>query len=672
VQSRRAINAGYGQLRWVVLLLAIAVVLPTVCLLWFMTEVISNERLAARQKLFNVYQGQLAGIVRKIDAKWAQRCGLLDNEDTTVHPYEKLALIAGRDGCDGFIAYDATGKRTYPLLSTDTKSRIEVSEIFRDAWELEFTQQRLAEAAELYGQRAKFYSGYARLAALIGRSRCLAKLGKVDDAIEQCKQVAFSPLAETADQEVLVLIANARLLLTKFTGGKEAHAELFEETFRKLASTVYAVNRAGVALPADHNLFMAQKVLEIGQQVSLVRLGIQPLYGRLKELVTAEERSIHLAEYYPTTESLRNWQMDKFRSLPVGDEELYGLYHQTTNGSLLLLLSKANIASALRESVTGIDDPYVVHRIIDEADGLIGGSEQPQGEPFTTASIGEYLPGWRIELYFKGGDVFEKAANEQIAVYVWTGILVIGLILLAGAFAGKAVSKQIKLNSLKNDLIATVSHELKTPLASMRVLVDTLLEGHYGDQRQATEYLQLISKENERLSRLIDNFLTFSRMERNKQTFHMEKTSPVTIAHDAAEAVRTKFSGGQCEFEVQTGENLPDIVADHDALVTVLVNLLDNAYKYSQQDKHIQLQVFAENSSVCFRVSDTGVGMSRRSVRKVFRRFYQADRSLSRGVRGCGLGLSIAKFIVDAHKGAITVSSKPGQGSTFVVRLPAG
>ncbi|MHC4566735.1 MAG: sensor histidine kinase, partial [Planctomycetota bacterium] len=118
------------------------------------------------------------------------------------------------------------------------------------------------------------------------------------------------------------------------------------------------------------------------------------------------------------------------------------------------------------------------------------------------------------------------------------------------------------------------------------------------------------------------------------------------------------------------GEDLPDVMADGDAMITVLVNLLDNAYKYSYDDKRIELRAFAQDGKVCFSVSDNGLGMSRRSAKKIFNRFYQVDRSLSRGAEGCGLGLSIAKFIVDAHKGSIGVESRPGEGSTFTVKLP--
>jgi two-component system phosphate regulon sensor histidine kinase PhoR len=116
---------------------------------------------------------------------------------------------------------------------------------------------------------------------------------------------------------------------------------------------------------------------------------------------------------------------------------------------------------------------------------------------------------------------------------------------------------------------------------------------------------------------------------------------------------------------------LPDVFADRDAMVTVLVNLLDNAYKYSYDDKNIELKVLSENNLICFSVKDNGIGMTRKQTRKIFDRFYQTDTSLSRRAEGTGLGLSIVKFIVDAHKGTISVDSELGKGTTFTIRLTA-
>ena len=219
--------------------------------------------------------------------------------------------------------------------------------------------------------------------------------------------------------------------------------------------------------------------------------------------------------------------------------------------------------------------------------------------------------------------------------------------------------------------MATVSHELKTPLASIRALVDTLLEGRYRDQAQREEYLRLVTKENQRLSHLIDNFLAFSRMERHKRTFALDEVTVDTIVTDALDVTRERFDVPGCHLDVSVAPDLPPVTGDADALATVLVNLLDNAYKYSGSEKRVLLRASANNGSVWLQVEDNGIGLSRRAVRKVFDRFYQVDDSLSRSGEGCGLGLSIVQFIVSAHRGSIDVASQPGKGSTFTVRLPA-
>jgi len=240
---------------------------------------------------------------------------------------------------------------------------------------------------------------------------------------------------------------------------------------------------------------------------------------------------------------------------------------------------------------------------------------------------------------------------------------------LAVALAGY-LGRQIRVTRLKNDLIATVSHELKTPLSSMRVLVDTLLEGRCRNEQQAHEYFAMIAKENERLSRLIDNFLTFSRMERNKRTFDFAPTDVAKIVRTAADAMRDRFSSPGAQLEARVAENLPPVQADADALVTVLINLLDNAWKYSGDQKRVVVRATPGDGVVRIEVSDNGTGMSRRTVRRIFKRFYQADQTLSRKAGGCGLGLSIVKFIVDAHGGDIEVTSQVGKGSTFTVCIP--
>jgi signal transduction histidine kinase len=237
--------------------------------------------------------------------------------------------------------------------------------------------------------------------------------------------------------------------------------------------------------------------------------------------------------------------------------------------------------------------------------------------------------------------------------------------------AVRLLRRQTTLARLKNDLAATVSHELKTPLASMRVLVDTLLSSEKLNEQTTREYLQLIAQENERLSRLIQNFLTFSRMERKKHTFLLSPLPASEIIDAAVDAVRERFQAPGCSFEAQVDPDLPIVMCDRDALAAALINLLDNAWKYSGDIKHIVLRARSESGKVIFSVQDNGIGIARSDSKRIFQSFYQIDQRLSRAESGCGLGLSIVQFITTAHDGDVSVESEPGRGSTFTICLPA-
>jgi signal transduction histidine kinase len=265
--------------------------------------------------------------------------------------------------------------------------------------------------------------------------------------------------------------------------------------------------------------------------------------------------------------------------------------------------------------------------------------------------------------------LFDTAAEHRVAAYIWTGALVVGAVVVLALLALGLVRRQMALTRLRNDLVANVTHELKTPLASMRLLVDTLLDSESLHPPAVRDYLQLIAQENLRLSRLIDNFLAFSRMERNRYAFDFKPVPPAAIVEAAAAAVRERFQQPGCRFEVQLAARLPPVMADSAALVTVLVNLLDNAYKYSSDDKHINLEAEAADGCVRFSVTDNGIGLSPRDTRRIFKRFYRVPGADPAG-GGCGLGLSIVDFIVRAHRGSVAVRSRLGSGSVFTVEIP--
>lgn len=285
--------------------------------------------------------------------------------------------------------------------------------------------------------------------------------------------------------------------------------------------------------------------------------------------------------------------------------------------------------------------------------------------------VGADLPGWRFALSLDDMTLFDVETAKRLKLHVIVACAVIAAMSALAIVIARSFGQQVALARLKNDLVATVSHELKTPLTAMRALVETLLDAEKFDEKTTREYLQLLATENSRLSRLIENFLTFSRLERNKFTFDFADSSPAQIVQNAVAAFGERAHQPHCMLEVKIAPDLPVIRADADALATALLNLLDNAWKYSGDEKHLVLRADRYGGRVRFSVEDNGLGLSSREQSRVFQRFYQADQRLARTVGGCGLGLSIVSSIVEAHGGHVGVSSEVGHGSTFTFEIPA-
>jgi signal transduction histidine kinase len=285
--------------------------------------------------------------------------------------------------------------------------------------------------------------------------------------------------------------------------------------------------------------------------------------------------------------------------------------------------------------------------------------------------LGPSKPGWHLAISLEDDALFDAAAERKAQVYWWIAGAVIAGMAILGTLLARAFGQQTRLARLKTDLVTTVSHELKTPLTGMRAVVDTLLETEHLEETTTREYLRLLSRENARLSALIENFLTFSRLERNKVAFRFSPSRPDQLVDAAVTAMGERGHAPACRIETLVAPDLPLMNADREAITTALLNLLDNAWKYTGDEKRICLRADARNGSVLFAVEDNGVGIPAHALRRVFQRFYQVDQRLAREVGGCGLGLSIVQAIAKAHSGAVRVASEPGRGSVFTLEIPA-
>jgi len=338
----------------------------------------------------------------------------------------------------------------------------------------------------------------------------------------------------------------------------------------------------------------------------------------------------------------------------------------SNTGRVVALVRTKTLLAGMQEFLRRQGPPHDVHLMIAPP-----GTPSDRQNVITILPAGNRFPGWQIFLTPAGGDPFAEAVNRQTTLYLWIGALVIIAVMVLAILATRTIRRSLRLAGIKADLVATVSHELKTPLASMRLLVDTLLDDTVLDPQKTREYLALVALENARLSRLITNFLAFSRMERNKYNFEFTSVRAKDVVQAAIQSAGERLQAPGCDFSVEVAPGLPEIRADENALVIALVNLLDNAYKYTPAQKCIVLRAAAGEEGVIFEVRDNGVGIAPREQQKIFRKFYQVDQRLARTGGGCGLGLSIVRYLVEAQGGTVRVTSEPGKGSTFLVALRA-
>jgi signal transduction histidine kinase len=642
----RSRNAGGGSARglWPVLLLLLAAVLvPTAAVLWFMAEAVRNTHLSMRQQLTDAYTPRLKQAADRLDEHWRRQAEGLVAGTGALTPAEAFARLV-RDGvCDSAVIYARNGARLYPPPPADAPPTPPETEAWRAASRLEFGRSDFAAAAEAYAAIARSQPGSDLAArALQARARCLARAGDTDAAVAVLLDELSSPdYRDARDATGRLVRPGAQLMAVELMGGPghPRYNEAVQAATRRLA------DYSEPLLQPAQRLFLMRRLREVAPDAP-------DLPALLAEELAA--RYIASGPVIPDRLGLHRTPLD-------------GLWRfRSPEGTVVALFTEDSATQTVRTFLAAEADLVAPATVEAYPDGRL--PDDPP--PLVSVRTGQYLPGWDLALYLDNPDAWAEAAKGQVTAYLWTGFLVVAFICIASLLAGRYMLRQVKLTRLRNNFVATVTHELKTPLAGMRALVETLLAGRVRTPAQTTEYLQMIAHENERLSRLIDNFLSFSRMERSKRAFEFARTDPAEIIADAAESVRGRFQSARDRFSVDLAPGLPAVMADKDAMVTVLLNLLDNAHKYCQNDRDISLRAFADDATVCFAVHDNGIGLSRRAARKVFDRFYQVDQHLSRATGGCGLGLSIVKFIVDAHEGTVDVQSELGKGSTFTVRLP--
>ncbi|HKQ58695.1 MAG TPA: HAMP domain-containing sensor histidine kinase [Candidatus Eisenbacteria bacterium] len=279
-----------------------------------------------------------------------------------------------------------------------------------------------------------------------------------------------------------------------------------------------------------------------------------------------------------------------------------------------------------------------------------------------------------------------RAAATSNSAVVWAGrfvtllvvfITLMGLVVIGATFFGlRYTVRQLELAQIKSSFVSNVSHELKTPIALIRLAVETLEMRRTSSPEDTEKFLRSISREAMRLNQLVDNILDFARLEAGKKVFQFSGVDVLEIVRDAVDSFRPRLEDQGFRLEVELPTVLPPVRGDAAALTQCVLNLLDNAVKYSKARREVKVTAAARgeesggHQAVAISVSDRGIGISPRDQKSIFEKFVRIETGLVHDVKGAGLGLSLVDQIMRAHGGRIELKSALGEGSTFTLVLP--
>ena len=361
--------------------------------------------------------------------------------------------------------------------------------------------------------------------------------------------------------------------------------------------------------------------------------------------------------FYPLKDQTRGEQSSFAGALLsegfVSDDLIAGTINKTLN------MYHENTASSSDIAMT----------ISDENNRVLYSNAAAQNGYLLETNFDRPFSNWKAGISLKNTNIDELARNSFLHSVGATGLVL--LFLLCGiALTIRATDREARLAQAKSNFVANVSHELKTPLSLLSLFSEILELGRVKNEEKRIEYYQIIRHESLRLNKIIDNILDFSKIEAGRKTYDFAEADMAEVIEKVLSSYRYQIINSGFDIKTNIPPDLPPVLIDRDAMAQAISNLLDNAIKYSREVKQLSIITERRGSDLSIQITDQGIGIPRAEQAKVFEKFYRVGNGLVHDVKGSGLGLSLVKHIIEAHKGTISVESDIGKGTRFTILLP--
>jgi signal transduction histidine kinase len=464
-------------------------------------------------------------------------------------------------------------------------------------------------------------------------------------------------------QEVWVDVGKERFLKDHFLIWRSQPARDRDEEFQKRAAEM--VNMSAKWLPAEApdlvqklGAMAKKEEMPFGFYGSWITQNDQPYYSSIAYFVPPK-----VSEDSPETSCSGGTGSELVTLGIVGFDPDYlrDTFFPAVMSSVL-----ASTSSALRSDA---NPPVMMAHAPRSSTPWVSSANWDGGKPEVEKTFTDVFPDIVFSIKYPGTTIDEISA--RLLRYNYLVLTALSIILAGGIFLTyRNISREMNLARLKSDFVANVSHELRTPLALIRLYAETLELGRLTAPEKYQEYFRIIREESERLTALINNILDFSRIEAGRKEYDFKETDLAELVRSTLDSYRFQIEQNGFAFEENIASNIPPISVDREAIARSLLNLVNNALKYSKDQKFIGVSLYRANGSVKLEVRDRGIGIPPNEQDRIFEKFYRCGDPLVHNVKGSGLGLSLVRHIARAHGGDVSVESVPQKGSKFTIALP--